>query len=186
MVLLLYGSILVGLHRFQKAGRWVSKWAVFFMFILIIIVMPFISERINTIPQAFEESGSFAIRVKLFQEGISLVSQSPILGTGLNRSSEFYFSDPATNILNYIKPSSFYRIHNMFLEIAAESGIIGLILFIISLLSVIFNYHTSKRMSLNKMALMGLGGLIFISMFNPSLHYSPFRYYFLLSAIILA
>ncbi len=154
--------------------------------ILFIILTPYLNARIDTIPQAFEEGGSFNIRGKLFQEGLSLVEQYPLTGVGLNRSVQEYSSSPVTDIFEIRRPSTFYRIHNTFLEIAAEIGILGLLFFILFLLYVFRHYLKSKKTYLKNAAFFGLLGLIGISMFNPFLHASQFRYFFLLAAIILA
>ncbi|OGG26953.1 hypothetical protein A2960_02290 [Candidatus Gottesmanbacteria bacterium RIFCSPLOWO2_01_FULL_39_12b] len=152
---------------------------------LILFLFPFFQTRLATFPQAFEETGSVGIRVKLLEEGLNLISQYPITGVGLNRSAEVYFTSPFTDFVKRIKPDSFYKIHNTFVEIASEVGIPGLIFFIIFLYSIFRHYQNTSRTYFQKAAVYGLMGLTGISMLNPFFHTSQFPLFFLLSAFIL-
>ncbi len=154
--------------------------------IIFIILTPYFNMRLNSLPQAFEEWGSFGVREKLIQEGISLVTQYPIEGVGLYRSIEEYANNPVTDLFERIPVGRSYGIHNTPLEIAAEIGIPGLLFFILFLLYVFRHYLKSKKTYLKNAAFFGLLGLLGISMFNPFFHTSQFRILFLLSAIILA
>lgn len=158
---------------------------VIFLISVIYLLLPYISSRTATFPQAFEEFGSMGVRVKLISEGLNLLKQYPLTGVGLNRSLEVYSVNPSTNIFEKIIPSGFYRIHNTPLEITSEIGIPGLILFSLFLFFIIYEYQKYNKESYHKQALIGLFGLIFISFFNPLFHSSLFRLVFLLSSIIL-
>lgn len=150
------------------------------------ILFPLVISRMEPVKQAFTNFSMFDMRSKLFQEGLKLTSWYPITGVGLNRSLGFYAEDPITDIFFFVRPSGFYRIHNLFLEIAAEIGIPGGIFFMLFLLSIILTYFKEKPNAIKQAAFYGLLGLIGISMFNPFFHTSSFRWFFLLSAIILA
>ncbi len=154
--------------------------------ILFVILTPYLNARLNSLPQAFEEGGSWDIRTKLFDEGMSLVSQYPITGVGLNRSVQVYAESPVTDIFEITGGRKFYKIHNTYLEMVAEIGIPGLLFFVLFLFLVLKRYFTEKFTYPKNAAFFGLLGLIGISMFNPFLHASQFRYFFLLAAIILA
>ena len=150
------------------------------------ILVPSIIIRLNSTPQALEERGSMDVRFKLYEEAFSIISQYPLTGVGLNRSVETYVSNPVTNLLDMVGNIRFYKIHNVFLEIAAETGIPGATIFILFLGSVIWNYFKREKNYYRNAAFLGLIGLIGISMLNPFFHSSQFRLFFLLSAIILA
>lgn len=153
---------------------------------LFIILTPYLNARLNSFPQAFEEYGSFGVRTKLLEEGISLVSQYPLTGVGLYRSIEEYANNPVTDLFERVPVGRFYGIHNTPLEIASEIGIPGLLFFVFFILFVFQHYLKSKRTYLKNAAFFGLLGLLGISMFNPFFHTSQFRIFFLLAAIILA
>lgn len=159
---------------------------IFPILMIILILVPNLVIRFNSIQQAFEEGGSMDIRLKLNQEGINLIQQYPIFGVGLNNAVLAYVSNPTTDILNFIKPSKFYNIHNTYLEIASESGLPALILFLLFLLFVVRHYFAKKlKIYYMQAAFWGLVGLFAISTMNPLFHSSQFRLFFLLSAIIL-
>lgn len=152
---------------------------------IFIYLTPYLNARLNSFPYAFEEGGSMDVRFKLLEEGISLVTQYPVTGVGLNRSREEYISSPVTDYFEKYPPVRFTGIHNTPLEIASEVGIPGIFFLIMFLFYVFKNYLKNKKIYLKNAAFFGLLGLIGISMFNPFFHTSQFRIFFLLAAIIL-
>lgn len=158
-----------------------------FLFIIIIFIsIPLITSRLASIPQAFEEFGSMGTRIKTYQEAFGIYSIYPLTGVGLDRSLEYYASNPITDLFQNTAVGSFYRIHNTFLELLSETGVIGLLLFSFFLttinISLFIKNHTDTY---KKIAIIGLTGFTLIALLNPFFHSSQFRYFFLLSAIIL-
>jgi len=143
--------------------------------------------RFKTIPASLDEFGSLGTRVKLDQEAISLIKKNPLTGIGLNRSLESYIKEPVTNIFAKNPPGIFYKIHNTFLEITAETGLPGLLLFSLFLVSVIRSGSGafSAKAALRTAAYYGLLTLIIVSYVNPFFHSSVLKWLFLLSAILL-
>ncbi len=157
-----------------------------------IIVMPYVYLRLNTVPEAFDDPGSMTTRFKLAQEAFSLITQYPISGVGLNRSLEFYGVNPVTDIFQNMRPSSFYKIHNLFLEIAAETGIIGLMFFLLFVSLVIKKYLNDRNKieslwikNFRKACFYGLILWLIFSSFHPFLGTSQMRYFVLLSALLM-
>lgn len=150
------------------------------------LLSPYISKRLQSFSLAFEQRGSFDVRLSTYQEALSIIQQYPLFGVGLYRSIEQYAYNPITDTFGNIKASRALGIHNTFLEIAAETGIPGLILFTLFLVFVFKHYfHLKSKSNFQKAAFYGLISLIGMSMFNPFFHSSQFRLFFLLSAIIL-
>lgn len=175
-----------------KLGIFVTA---FFTIMLFIFLMPYFFIRLETIPRASEEFGSFGVRAKLIQEGIGLIEQYPLTGVGINRSQQFALENPMTDIFNYPSYTASNRIHNVFIEMAAEIGIPGLFIFCLFLFTVIYHYwRYAKRYKnqkdnniylVKRAAFYGLISIILISQFHPFFLISQFRIFFLLSAIIL-
>lgn len=140
--------------------------------------------RLDTIAQSFSETGSWGVRIKTYEEAINLITQSPLLGVGLNRSVSFYAENPITDFFTQLHPTSFYRIHNTPLEIAAETGIPGAVLFIIFIVLSITSLRNKKITPLQRAACWGLISLFVFSLFHPFFHSSIFAYFFLLSALM--
>lgn len=177
------------IDRFRKKLHLNQKSFIYLSTVLIIIYLlfPYLLLRFKTIPASLDEFGSLGTRVKLDQEAITLIKNNPLTGVGLNRSLESYIRKPVTNIFIKNHPGIFYKIHNTFLEITAEIGIPGLLLFGLFLISVI---KTGSKPFLGKAmfriaAYHGLLSLIIISYVNPFFHTSVFKWLFLLSAILL-
>lgn len=156
------------------------------------IVLPYVFLRLNTVPEAFGDSGSMTTRFKLAEEAFSLISQYPLTGVGLNRSLEFYAANPVTDIFKNMKPSSFYKIHNLMLEIASETGIIGLMFFLLFVFSITKKYlHDRNKIeflwvkNFRKACFYGFILWLVFASFNPFLHTSQMRYFVLLSALLM-
>ncbi|MBI3366730.1 O-antigen ligase family protein, partial [Candidatus Roizmanbacteria bacterium] len=128
--------------------------------LLLVIFSPYLFSRLDTFSQAFTEKGSFGTRWKLYQEAGNIINQYPLTGVGLNQSLSEYTSSPVTDLFDYVKPSVFYRIHNSFLEIAAEVGLPAMIIFILFLVMVFWSYFKNKDKTIyQKMAFYGFVGL---------------------------
>lgn len=84
-----------------------------------------------------QSDGSNIERLRLWQEAVVFIAEHPIFGTGLG------------NYPLFVKPSASYRepiyAHNLYLDIAAESGIVGLFFFSGFLFFGIFSAWKSWR-----------------------------------------
>ena len=80
--------------------------------------------RIQTID--FNES-STNTRLRYYQYGIDQLFQNPLLGVGLGNWKIVSIDRDKENIISYIVP---YTMHNDFLEVGAELGLIGLLIFL--------------------------------------------------------
>ena len=156
------------------------------LIVLIFLIYPNLLGRWQSTGFSIQEYGSLGMRIKMMQEGLNLVAKQPLLGVGLNRSLEYYAKNPVTDLFQNTKPDPFYRIHNTFLEIASELGIIGLILFLLFIYFVLISAIKEKRNSLIKSAsTLGMAGLIIIAYVNPFFHTIQMDIMFLLAAVVL-
>lgn len=153
---------------------------------LILLVLPYLLIRIATLRNSILEFGSLGTRVKMSKEALNLISKYPIFGVGLNRSLEYYSQNPVTNIFTKQIPGAFYKLHNTFLEISTESGLVGLIVFISFIVNVIFKKSNSEIDNYTWIsALIGFSGLLVLSYVNPFFHTPIFRLLIFLAAIML-
>lgn len=155
---------------------------------VLIVLAPIFLVRIMTVSQALEDQGSFGYRLKLTQEALNIISQSPIIGIGINRFQEIASYNPITDIFPVQVYSAASNIHNLFLEMAVSSGIPALMFFILFLISIYLNYFKVKSNNQNyfkKYFILSLTGLILISLFHPIYLVNQFRLFFLFSALIL-
>lgn len=80
--------------------------------------------RIQTIDFAETSTNT---RLRYYQYGIDQALNNPILGVGLGNWKIVSIERDKENIISYIVP---YTMHNDFLEVAAELGLIGLLIFL--------------------------------------------------------
>lgn len=153
-------------------------------FLVVFFLLPYFTTRIDTISQAFEEGGSMDTRYKLIKESWNLIQQYPLFGVGVNKFQEMASLNSVTGIF---RTHGFYagtKIHNLFLEIATETGLPGVMLFIFFLWNIFFN--KSKKSELFQIsASYCLLSLILASLFHPIFQSSQFRLFFLLASFIL-
>jgi len=84
-------------------------------------------------------------RLSIWSTSINLIVQRPITGWGINTFQEI---SPAAKVGNFAEQLS--HAHNMFLNIAVETGIIGLIFFCIFLTGFfVFSFKLYKKIFLN-------------------------------------
>ncbi|KKS98412.1 MAG: hypothetical protein UV73_C0002G0126 [Candidatus Gottesmanbacteria bacterium GW2011_GWA2_43_14] len=195
IVLITVYLLLIPISPFSRNYYWFKKKAwlnkkvlisAVALFFSLYILSPYFFSRVNTSPVSLDEFGSMGIRVKLDIEAFNLISKNYIFGTGLNRSLETYALYPVTNIFESEQPGAFYKIHNTFLEIASETGLPGLLLFLLFLGSVVRNMQ--KRTETDDIGLAvyaGLLGLIVISYVNPFFHTGQMKTLFLLIVMLL-
>lgn len=84
----------------------------------------FAVNRINTID--FEEESSNT-RLRYYQYGIEQIIKNPIFGVGLGNWKIESIERDKENIISYIIP---YTMHNDFLEVGAELGVLGIVFYL--------------------------------------------------------
>lgn len=129
------------------------------------IFFPILLSRFGFLIDKSYSSGSNSYRWNLFKLSLQLIATSPIFGIGLNNFS---------SLMSHATGSSYYKIHNTFLQIGVEQGLISLVLFITFIKKCIF---LGKDKSIER--------LIFIMLLTTNLTYdfllSFFGYIFLVS-----
>ena len=117
------------------------------------------TNRVSTINT---EDTSTQQRLRFYKHSFTQVINNPFIGVGLGNWKIKSIDYDKKDIMGYIVP---YHTHNDFLEIAAELGVIGLILylliFIFPLISLIKNKTEEKLININSIILL-LGVIYFI------------------------
>lgn len=120
---LFFGGSVLFFAVYLRYGFWEKK-VVYSVFISVVIGILFLISPIGTrfLSSFSYDDGSNIERVRLWQEAIASIERHPLLGVGLGN----YPLD--------VKPSAVYRepiyAHNLFLDIAVETGLIGLGFFV--------------------------------------------------------
>ncbi len=122
------GAVLLLKNSFQP-----RKLSVFFastaILIVVLISTPIGSRLLSTFDFT---DGSVASRVQIWQQTVEIIREKPLLGTGLGNYSLNF--DP---LADYRTP---YYAHNLYLDIAAETGLISLVLWLLFIGGALFNF----------------------------------------------
>ena len=106
------------------------------------------SNRLQTITNIFssdstKKDGSISQRLNFYSQAIEQIQENPIFGVGIGNWKIKSIDYDKNNIVGYRVP---YHVHNDFLELATEIGIIGMVLYLlIILISVITVLRLLKR-----------------------------------------
>lgn len=86
-------------------------------------------KRYDVTAKGYDKEGSFKGRIVSMQKGMDTFSQAPLFGVGSGGHGKFFYSiDPHTGKLNKDKE----HIHNLFIELLAEYGLVGFGLYMTS------------------------------------------------------
>lgn len=117
----------LGMIFWTQKEKKIALWIVSTLFFLILIVVSPVGSRFWS--SFATEDGSRVERVRLLSESFHFIQEKPLLGTGIG------------NYPFLVKPEAERRapiyVHNLYLDIAVETGLIGLTLFLLAVLSAL-------------------------------------------------
>lgn len=190
--LALFAALSWALVRTISRGAIIAAFASLFFFILFfrgrgwallglaaaLIVLWFVPspvrERLHELPSL--RAGDMSERVLLLKTSLRMVAENPVFGLGLNTYSDYF---PKFKPADY--PALMYT-HNSYLQMAAESGLLGLGLYLLFLAVVIgrcIKDLLRRAMDLPKvlgLALVaGVGGILVNCLFESALQSTQLR-----------
>jgi probable O-glycosylation ligase (exosortase A-associated) len=118
-----------------------KKWRIIgVILILFILILPRLSEkyinRMNTI-QTYQEDPSAMGRIAANHAAINMVKENPIFGVGAGNFNELVVDFTPLEYRQYVK--SGLSIHNVILQAASETGLVGLTIFLLLILRGFWN-----------------------------------------------
>lgn len=102
-----------------------NKYIIPLIIVGILFVSPYLINRLGSSNQLFSKEGSGTYRIQLSQYSLRLMAKKPLLGVGLNLSP-YYLATSFPQEDYFVDPS---HPHNLLIQLLAETGIIGTILF---------------------------------------------------------
>ena len=115
---------------------------------LFLLYLPLMKERLSS-----DDYGSSMARLPMIRVAWDIIQQNPVLGTGLNTYSEvMHHYDPKHLIGGFDFP-----VHNMYLFIAAEIGIPGLLFFLLFLGAIILGLLKISRNTRGHISVISIG-----------------------------
>jgi O-antigen ligase/tetratricopeptide (TPR) repeat protein len=155
--------------------------------LLMIILLLFLSQDVvaKRISRLWSPHGSVFMRIHTWEATLGMIKGSPILGTGLG-TFQIYF--PGFKYLGFesdVRIGNVLHAHNEYLEIWAEMGLLGLVVFL--WLAVSFFRHTLRNLKEGREGLIALGlisgiaGVLVDSLFSSSMRFTgpAFTFWFL-------
>ena len=97
-----------------------------------------IIDRMSTVGS--QKDGSSQERIRYWTQAASTIVKNPLLGIGIGNWKLKGIETEKENINNFIVP---YHVHNDFLEMSVETGIIGGVLYFSFILIALFNLNFS-------------------------------------------
>jgi len=130
-----------------------------------------LSNSINRIASLADGDYSTDSRFRYYTQAIQSIIENPLLGIGTGNWELISVDKESKNMQGYIIP---YHVHNDFLEITAESGLIGgflyffVIFFVIYLLlrKLLFQINLNKDYFFSLILILSLGSYSFDALFN--------------------
>lgn len=132
---------LVTIFIYLKYRKLRIKIIFIFLISSIIAILQFSQfvERIQNIDDT--KTGSSAERLLLWSYSIDVIKNNPLFGIGLNNFQ--FISDKKLNVKSNISIGGIYHglhVHNTYLQLAAESGLVSLVIFLFLLIHMLIIY----------------------------------------------
>jgi len=157
------GSFVVGLVAlYLSFGR--SAWVVGILGLLGVLALNFkgFPSSILHPPSSVFYSLSFLRRAELNWIALQMIKDHPLLGVGLNnftvRMDEY---GKVSGWVRFLQP-----VHNVYLLVAAEIGLLGLVVFVSLLLFTIYGLRFTKPKSLRRLLFISLSQVLALCLFD--------------------
>ncbi len=131
-------------------------------------------------------NSSAKVRLNRWKNSLAIISSKPIAGYGLNNFDVVYpkFHNAKVKDEYYTAKYFFGGVHNEYLQILSETGIIGLLLFAILLFSYFRMLSSVEEIFLRYSLLLSTVSILITSFFSSTLHYPTYLFLFMLNFII--
>jgi len=118
--------------------RWHHWRTIFQVFLGALCLIVFFYFFFPTIEKrfTFEDRGSAATRIPLNRAAMTIISQFPLFGVGLNNLAEVFRRYDTTGATTMITGPSPHVVHNLYLAVWADVGTVGFAAFLLFLLSI--------------------------------------------------
>ena len=120
--------------------------------------------------------GTNLMRYQLFMRAILIFLDNPLWGTGVGTFHMYRFSYPETILLT--RPDSFVDSHNLYVQLLAETGIIGFGLFVVLVYVAFKNIQVYRLINPNVYQFLKLN--LFLYLFYNLFDHDLFKFYLLI------
>lgn len=166
-------------------------WPYMLMLIISLSVIGFLSYDVIEKRILIDDRGSAAARIPMMIDALNVIEDNPLLGVGMNNYALVIHTYDKTGIHREWQATT---VHNLFLLIAAESGLFAMVAFILFWLLIlrkVFNLLMLEKKDFILLALaffMSLVGFFIIHQVDPSYRFYPAiqRLIWLIAGLIIA
>lgn len=132
--------IVLGIRRFPELAKHVLR-VTFAVGIQIAIIFVLLSEKLFMRLRFFMETMEDEVRVALMINAFEMIKDNPLLGVGLNNFPEAFYTYEVTGL----EFEMLFPVHNTWLLIASEQGLLGLAAFLLFMLYIFFDARRSIK-----------------------------------------
>ncbi|NQT25575.1 O-antigen ligase family protein [candidate division KSB1 bacterium] len=135
---MLFSSFIVLSYLITKLTPMKRFYTIIIMILLACIAFILMLGMTNPVRDRFlaEDGGSAYVRIPLMQVAVNIIKHHPMTGVGLNNYTLVHHNYDNTDgrVSTYFP----YPVHNIFLQLGAEVGVIGLMFFIVFLICILY------------------------------------------------
>jgi O-antigen ligase len=132
--------LVLGVRRFPRLGRHALRVSVA-VGVQLAIIFALLSEKLFMRVQFFMETMEDEVRVALMRNALEMIKHNPVVGVGLNNYPEAFFTYEVTGV----DFEMLFPVHNTWLLITSEQGLIGLAAFLLFMLYIFFDARRAVR-----------------------------------------
>jgi O-antigen ligase len=132
--------LVLGLRRFPQLGRHALRVSVA-VGVQLAIIFALLSEKLFMRVQFFMETMEDEVRLALMRNALEMIKHNPVVGVGLNNYPEAFFTYEVTGV----DFEMLFPVHNTWLLITSEQGLIGLAAFLLFMLYIYFDARRAMR-----------------------------------------
>ena len=161
-------------------------------FVVAVVADYFVHGRITEYLASFMNEPSIVMRKILWAGAVNIIMRFPLFGTGIGTFTIFspLYRDPVIDLCMPPEVFDIARCHNEFLQLTAEQGVLGLLMFIY-ILYVVFRMGLTALKSKPDVYIIGLisglSGLLVQSLFSISMRTTvPAVYFWIFCGLIVA
>jgi O-antigen ligase len=132
--------LVLGVRRFPQLGRHALRVSVA-VGVQLAIIFALLSEKLFMRVRFFTETMEDEVRIALMRNAFEMIKHNPAVGVGLNNYPEAFFTYEVTGV----EFEMLFPVHNTWLLIASEQGLIGLGAFLVFMLYIFFDARRAIR-----------------------------------------
>ncbi|UCH77880.1 MAG: O-antigen ligase family protein [Candidatus Coatesbacteria bacterium] len=150
--------IVLGVRRFPQMSRHVLRVSLA-VAVQLAVIFALLSEKLFMRLRFFTETMEDEVRLALMVNAVEMIRDNPLFGVGLNNYPEAFYAYEVTGV----EFEMLFPVHNTWLLIASEQGLLGLAAFLIFMGYIVWDARrgTWEKSSLHAVTAVGLtAGLI--------------------------